>query len=128
MKRNAVAWAALAVSTAALVSSRGLTRPMPAAPSIPAESQKVANAMSDAFVAVAEVVKPSVVQISVERRRGAIRIPGGNRRMPSPGPGGNLDPKDFEEMLRRFFGPDFRPEREQFSTPTPGGTGSGFVF
>ncbi len=128
MKRNAVAWAALVVSTAALVSSRGLTRPMPAAPSVPAEGQKAANALSGAFVAVAEFVKPSVVQISVERKRGTIRMPGGNRRMPSPGPGGNLDPKDFEEMLKRFFGPDFRPEKEQFG-PTPGGgTGSGFVF
>ena len=55
-------------------------------------------------------------------------MPGGNRRSPLPGPGGNLDPKDFEEMLKRFFGPDFRPEKEQFG-PTPGGgTGSGFVF
>src|SRR5580693_7145213 len=102
MKRNAVAWAALVVSTAALVSSRGLTRPMPAAPSMPVESQKAANALSAAFVAVADFVKPSVVQISVEHKRGAVRIPGGNRRM--PGPGGNLDPKDFEEMLKRFFG------------------------
>jgi len=128
MKRNAVAWAALLVSTAALVSSRGLTRPMPAAPSIPVESQKAANALSDAFVAVADFVKPSVVQISVEHKRGTIRIPGGNRRMPSPPPGGNLDPKDFEEMLKRFFGPDFRPEKEQFGQAPGGGTGSGFVF
>jgi serine protease Do len=30
-------------------------------------------------------------------------------------------------MLKRFFGPDFRPEKEQFS-PAPGGTGSGFLF
>ena len=71
MKRNAVAWAALVVSTAALVSSRGLTRPMPAAPSIPAEGQKAANALSEAFVAVAEFVKPSVVQISVEQKAGS---------------------------------------------------------
>ncbi len=128
MKRNAVAWAALVVSTAALVSSRGLTRPMPAAPSIPAEGQKAANALSGAFVAVAEFVRPSVVQISVEKKRGMLRIPGGNRRMPSPGPGGNLDPKDFEEMLKRFFGPEFRPEKEQFGPAPGGGTGSGFVF
>src|SRR5438270_10822263 len=95
MKRNAVAWAALVVSTAALVSSRGLTRPMPAAPSLPAESQKAAGALSQAFEAVADFAKPSVVQISVERKRGsAVRLPGGNRRMPfpGPGPGGNIDP------------------------------------
>src|SRR5258708_5693663 len=130
MKRNAVAWAALVVSTAALVSSRGLTRPMPAAPSIPAESQKAANALSDAFVGVAEFVKPSVVQISVERKGKAIRIPGGRGRSPFPGPGGNLDPKDFEEMLKKFFGPngpDFRPEKEQFG-PAAEGTGSGVIF
>jgi serine protease Do len=131
MKRNAVAWAALIVSTAALVSSRGITRPIPAAPSLPAESQKAANSLSAAFVAVADFVKPSVVQISVVRKRGAgtLRIPG-NRRMPSPnnpGPGGNLDPKDFEEMLKRFFGPEIRPEKEQFG-PANEGTGSGFVY
>ncbi len=127
MKRNSVAWAALLVSTAALVSSRGFTRPMPAAPSVPAESQKAANHLSDAFVAVADFVKPSVVQISVQRKSAGVRIPGGNRRMPSPGPGGNFDPKDFEEMLKKFFGPEFRPEKEQFG-PAPSGTGSGFVF
>jgi serine protease Do len=130
MKRNAVAWAALVVSTAALVSSRGLTRPMPAAPSIPAEGQKAVNALSEAFVAVADFVKPSVVQISVERKGKTIRIPGGRGRSPFPGPGGNLDPKDLEEMFKRFFGPngpDFRPEKEQFG-PAAEGTGSGFVF
>jgi serine protease Do len=132
MKRNAVAWAAIVISTAALVSSRGLTRPMPAAPSIPAESQKVATALSEAYVAVADFVKPSVVQISVQRKPGIgnLRIPRGNRNMPFPGPGGNVDPKDFEEMLKRFFGPEVRPEKEQFvpRQPQPGGTGSGFVF
>jgi len=128
MKRNVVAWAALVVSTAALVSSRGLTRPMPAAPSLPAESQKAANALSDAFVAVADFVKPSVVQISVERKgKAPARVPG-RGRMPFPGPGGNLEPKDFEEMLKKFFGPDFRPEKEQFGGPAAEGTGSGFVF
>jgi serine protease Do len=127
MKRNAVAWAALVVSTAALVSSRGLTRPMPAAPSIPAESQKAANALSEAYVAVAEFVKPSVVQISVERKgKPTIRIPG-RGRMPFPGPGGIPESKDFEEMLKKFFGPDIRPEKEQFG-PAAEGTGSGFVY
>ena len=122
MKRNAVAWAALVVSTAALVSSRGLTRPMPAAPSIPAESQKAADALSDAFVAVAEFVKPSVVQISVERKRGTrFASPAGQSPDAVPGTAAEtLDPKDFEEMLKRFFGPDFRPEKEQFG-PAPEG-------
>jgi serine protease Do len=132
MKRNAVAWAALIVSTAALVSSRGLTRPMPAAPSLPAESQKAAAALSQAFGAVADFAKPSVVQISVERKRGStLRLPGGNRRMPFPGPGGNIDPKDLEELFKRFFEPEGRPEgrpeKEQFA-PRGMGTGSGFVY
>ena len=81
---------------------------------IPAESQKTAHALSEAFVAVAEFVKPSVVQISVEQQGRAVSILGrGNRRMPFPGPGGpqGIDPKDFEEMLKRFFGPD-GPSRE----------------
>jgi len=100
---------------------------MPAAPSIPAEGQKTANALSGAFVAVADFVKPSVVQINVEHKRAAVRIPGGNRRMPFPGPGGNIDPKDLEELFKRML-PEIRPEKEQFG-PTPGGgTGSGFVF
>jgi len=133
MKRNAVAWAAIALSTAALVSSRGLTPRLPAAPSVPAESQKAARMLSDAYIAVAEFVKPSVVQISVERKGGAIRIPGRGRSMPFPGPNGpnGQVPKDLEEMLKqfqRFFGPDGPNfEKEQFG-PAAEGTGSGFVY
>jgi serine protease Do len=130
MKRNAVAWAALVVSAAALVSSRGVTRPLPAAPKVTAESQKVATALSEAFEGVAEFVKPSVVQISVQRR-GGLNLNRGGRRLPFPGPNGpqNLDPKDLEHLLRRFFGPDGQPQPQQFGGPRPdGGTGSGFVF
>jgi len=128
MKRNAVAWAALIVSSAALVSSRGLTRPLPAAPQMPAESQKTAHALSAAFESVAEFVKPSVVQISVEKRAGAATNPlRGARRMPFPGPNGP-DAKDFEEMLKKFFGPDARPEREQLPRGGSEGVGSGFVY
>ncbi|MBV8077370.1 MAG: trypsin-like peptidase domain-containing protein [Planctomycetaceae bacterium] len=136
MKRNAVAWTSLVVSVAALVGSRGLSRPIPAAPSVPAESQKVARALSEAFEAVADFVKPSVVQISVQRKAGSgLRIiPGpGGRRMPFPGPDGSpLNPKDFkdfEEMLRRFLDPDFKHEKEQFGGGhLAEGTGSGFVY
>jgi len=131
MKRNAVAWVALVVSAAALVSSRGVTRQLPAAPKVPAESQKAAHALSEAFGAVAEFVKPSVVQISVERKGGGAPALRG-RRSPFPGlpgPNGpqNLDPKELEEMLRRFFGPGVRPEREQFGRQSEG-IGSGFVY
>src|SRR6516165_10504619 len=68
MKRNALAWAAIAISTAALVSSRGVTKAVPAALQISPEGQKQARALGDAFNAVAEYVKPSVVQISVQRK------------------------------------------------------------
>lgn len=124
MRRNAVAWAALVVSTAALISSRGMTRPVPAAPQIPAEGKKTAEALSQAFGAVADFVKPSVVQISVQRKASTPRM---LRRGDTPpgGPPGNVDPKDFEEMLKRFF-PDFKFEKEQFGLAE--GTGSGFVY
>ena len=131
MKRNAIAWAALVVSTAALVSSRGLTPRLPAAPSVPAESQKAARALSDAYIAVADFVKPSVVQINIQRKGSALRLPGGRGRGNNPfGPNGpNLNPKDLEEMLKKFLDPDSLPkfEREQFG-PAAEGTGSGFVY
>jgi len=127
MKRNALAWAAIVISTAALVSSRGVTRALPAAPQISPEGQKQARALGDAFNAVAEFVKPSVVQISVQRkaRVGNLRIPG---RPGIPGnPHENLAPKDLEDMLRKFFGPEGRFEKEQFGGIAEG-TGSGFVY
>jgi len=131
MKRNPVAWVAILVSTAALVSSSGLLRPMPAAPNVSPESQKTVQALSQAFESVADFVRPSVVQISVQKKAG--RIPN-LRNFPFPGPGGrNQNPnapkdlKDLEEMLKRFFGPDGAPEREQFGGRGQG-TGSGFVY
>jgi serine protease Do len=124
MKRNALAWAAIVISTAALVSSRGMTRAVPAAPQIAPEGQKQARALSDAFNAVAEYVKPSVVQISVQKKvkPGAVRIPG----MPGD-PHQNMNPKDMEDMLRKFFGPEGRFEKQQFGGVAEG-TGSGFVY
>jgi len=129
MKRNAVAWVAVVISTAALVSSQGVVRRAPAAREIPAEGQKTAKALSEAFEAVADFIKPSVVQINIERKAG-FRNPNPNRRAPSPFPGPQgRTPKDFEDMLKRFFGPDFQIEPEQFSPfARPEGTGSGFVY
>jgi serine protease Do len=135
MKRNAVAWAAIVISTAALVSSRGLTQAVPAAPEVPAEGQKTARALSEAFEAVADFVKPSVVQITVQRK-GTEPRSGTLRRFNAPfgpngpnGPNDRFDSKQFEDLLKRFFGPDAQPEREQFGFGTPGpGTGSGFVY
>jgi serine protease Do len=145
MRKNAVAWVAVAMSAAALVGSRNYTRAVPAARQVPAEGQKVARALSDAFGAVAEIVGPSVVQINVEKKVDTGRlgrmIPRGNGRMAPGMPGGGEVPKELEEMLKKFFGPDFqgqipgapggdgdgkpRLEREQF---VDSGTGSGFVF
>jgi len=127
MKRNALAWAAIVISTAALVSSRGVTKAVPAALQISPEGSKQARALGDAFNAVAEYVKPSVVQISVQKRvkGNTIRIPG----MPgNPGdPHQNLGPKEMEELFKRFFGPDGRLEKQQFGNIAEG-TGSGFVY
>ncbi len=68
MRRNPIAWAALVVASAALLSSTGFLRPMPAAPKVTPESQRTAKALSEAFGAVAAFVKPSVVQISVHKK------------------------------------------------------------
>src|SRR4051794_12266258 len=100
MGRNAVAWAALVLSTVALAGSRVATRPATAVQEVPAEGQKAARALSEAFEAVADFARPSVVQISVQKKAGATpRLRGG-----APGRGGlpeNMDPKDLEEMLKK---------------------------
>ncbi|WP_165219028.1 trypsin-like peptidase domain-containing protein [Aquisphaera insulae] len=131
MKKNPVAWAALVVSSAALVSSSGALRQMPAAPNVPAEGQKTATALSQAYAAVADFVRPSVVQITVTKKAGKIPnlrnfpFPGPNGRRPNPNSPNN--PKDLEELLKRFFGPDGLVEPQQFGREAHG-TGSGFVY
>ncbi len=130
MKRNVLSWAALAVSSAALLSSSGLMRTMPAAPKITAESQKAAQTLSEAFNTVSEFAKPSVVQISVERKAAAPNVGRNGRRMPFPGGQQGETPKEFEDMLRQFLpqGPgQGRPEKEQFGRGVEG-VGSGFVY
>jgi len=125
MRRNAVAWAALVISTAALMGSRFSNRPVGAVQEIPVEGQKAARSLTDAFGAVADFARPSVVQISVEKRIGGPR---------NQGDGGNgaeaeeADPQQMEELLKRFFGPDVRPrfQKQQFGVGQ--GTGSGFVY
>ncbi len=125
MKRNPVAWAALIVSSAALVSSAGFLRPMPAAPKVTEESQRTAKALSEAFGAVAEFARPSVVQIAVQKKAGA-GLPGALRRFGAPAPrNGQPGNRDLEEMLKRFF--EGMPQNEQFGTPGRG-VGSGFVY
>ena len=130
MRRNPVAWAALIVASAALFSSAGFLRQMPAAPKVSEEGQRTAKALSQAFGAVAEFARPSVVQISVQKK--GVSLPPGLRRfqVPNPrgAPGNPGDPsRDLEEMLRKFFGPDSGPQREQFGNKAHG-LGSGFVY
>ncbi len=131
MKRNAVAWAALVVSVAALVGSRNYSRPLPAAQDIPDSGQKVARDLSAAFNAVAEYIRPSVVQINVEKKNplSGLRRSAPGRGTPSPnGPDVKpIDPKEMEDLLKRFFGPGqgFKFENQQY---VDAGTGSGFVY
>jgi serine protease Do len=131
MKRNPVAWAALIVSSAALFSSTGFLRQMPAAPKVTEEGQRTAKALSQAFGAVADFARPSVVQISVQKKMGrGVTLPPGLRRIPNPRgtPGNPGDPgQDLEEMLRKFFTPDSGPQQEQFGNRVSG-LGSGFVY
>jgi serine protease Do len=124
MRRNVVAWSALVVSMATLVSSRGLLPKAPAAPEIPAEGQKTAKALSEAFEAVADFIRPSVVQISVQRKAGALPVRPGRRQSPQPSPN---SPDDLKDMLKKFFGPDIVPEQEGFENAAEG-TGSGFIY
>ena len=125
MKRNALAWAAIVLSSAALISSQTLTRSVPAALQISPEGQKQARALGDAFNAVAEYVKPSVVQISVTRKASGNRI-----RIPlNGGPNGGQIPKEFEELFKQFRqlpgGGQLEPQQMGGRMQ---GTGSGFVY
>ena len=129
MKSNAVAWAALVVSAAALAGSRISTKPATAVQEIPAEGQKVARALSDAFNAVADFARPSVVQIAVLKKASPMRFRGnpGGQGQADPR---NLDPKQLEEMMKRFLeqNPEFRIEKNQLGGGVSEGTGSGFVY
>jgi serine protease Do len=119
------------------VSSSGFLRPMPAAPKVPLEGQQAAKALSEAYGAVAEFVRPSVVQITVQKKSSGVQmVPGmpNMRRFQIPPRGngngngnGNQLPPDFEDMLRKFLRPDGAPEQEQFGGRSMG-VGSGFVY
>jgi serine protease Do len=104
---------------------------MPAAPKVPLEGQQAAKALSEAYEAVAEFVRPAVVTITVQKKAGNMpQIPGmpNMRRFQFPPRGNdNMTPRDFEDMLRKFFGPEGNPEKEQFGFRNQG-VGSGFVY
>ena len=129
MKRNVLSWVAVGFSSAALISSWSVTRSLPAAPKITTESQKVAHTLSEAFNTVAEFSKPSVVQISVERKASAPNPARNGRRMPFPGGGPQGEvPKEFEDFFRQFQ-PQTpgRAEKQQLGRGLEG-VGSGFVY
>ncbi len=56
---------------------------MPAAPKAPLEGQQAAKALSQAYEAVAEFVRPSVVQITVQKKTAGIPNMPGMRRFRS---------------------------------------------
>ncbi len=78
MKNNVVAWAALVVATAAWAGPRFASKPVGAVQEIPVEGQKAARALSQAFGAVADFARPSVVQITVQKKMGSFHMPGGS--------------------------------------------------
>jgi serine protease Do len=125
MRRNAVAWAALVMSAGALIGSRSFTKALPAAQEVPAEGQRTAKALSDAFGAVAEFVKPSVVQIGVTQKGmgNMLRRRGGEDAIPR-----DINPDDLQEFLKRFFGQNGPKIEKQTFEQTADGTGSGFVY
>src|SRR5262249_42721589 len=93
---------------------RNFNRPAPAAQEIPAEGQKAARALSEAFEAVADYVRPSVVQIRVEKKTaglGDLFGGGGGRNAPFRffGDPNDLNPKELKDLLKRMH-PELKDE------------------
>jgi serine protease Do len=136
MRNSSMIWTGVTMAALAVGGTHLWSRSTPAAQEVPAAGQQVAQALSDAFNAVAESAAPSVVQIEVEKRVDAGRMfprgGGGQRQLPD----GEM-PKELEEMLKRFFGqdgqmprPNQEPQRRPFQRQqfVNEGTGSGFVY
>ena len=110
------------VATASLMGWTSLTA-MPLLndqPQVDAAAVAPANALSNAFINIAEAVTPAVVRIEVERPARA-------------GSGGQAVPFD-DEFFRRFFGPpggggggEGQEGRQPQQPPTQLGGGSGFI-
>lgn len=128
--KNAVAWAAIALSATSLIYNVTPRRSVPAIAPTATEELKTAKALSTAFNNVAEYVHESVVQIRAEGRKPqAARNRNARPNIPQGPDGRQMTPEQLEELFKQFFRDDFpRFEREQLR-PSPGvGTGSGFVF
>ena len=90
-------------------------RSRPAPP--PVSPTATADAMQDAFVSVAEKVRPSVVNI------GTVQVARGRRAPVIPGPG--TDDPFFKDFFDQFFGRGGPGRREEFRQP---GLGSGVII
>ena len=140
-RKNAVAWAAVALSATSLIYNVSPRRTVTAVAPLSSEEVKTAKALSKAFNNVAEYVHESVVQITAEGKKAPVNARGNTpqRRGQGPnnpaiprGPGGQqMTPEQLEELFKRFFpegAAPFRFEREQMSQTPSQGTGSGFVY
>ena len=130
MKRNAVAWAASVLSTAALVSSSGVLRPCrPHRSSRPRARKRPVPCPMPSSASPNSSSRRSCRSASRGRpgaRRQSVRPdPNGRPGNPHNAPG---QPMDLEELLRRFFGPDGPNPSRSSSAASPQGTGSGFVY
>ena len=101
---------------------------MPAAPKVTEESQRTAKALSEAFGAVAEFARPSVVQISVSEEGGQGHANLRGSRFPGRGTAGLASqPRTWRRCCGGFSGRKGCPSVS--SSGTPGrGVGSGFVY
>ena len=130
MKRNPVAWAALIVASAALFSSAGFLRPMPAAPKVTrggsADGQGLVPGVRGRCRVRAAVGRAD--QRPEEGWQACLppRLRRFLTRAAVPGNPGDQG-QDLEEMLRKFFGPESGPQKEQFGNRGRG-VGSGFVY
>ena len=85
-------------------------------PALPGSSAATADALQAAFVAVAERVRPAVVNI------GTVQLARGRRPPAIPGPG--TDDPFFKDFFDQFFGRGGPSRREEFRRP---GIGSGVI-
>jgi len=115
-RRILVAAALFALGGAGFAVYGALVRGGPAAraPAVPAGT--TADALQAAFVAVAERVRPSVVNI------GTVQVARSRRPLPPPGPG--TDDPFFKDFFDQFFGRRGPGRREEFHQP---GLGSGVI-
>lgn len=130
IRKNAVAWVAIFMSTLSLGYNLLPRQPLPALAPTASEELKTARSLSKSFNNVAEYVHESVVQIRAEGRKPQAKTRTNRPQVPQGPNGQPMTPEQMQELFRRFFQDDapfqLRPNQMQ---PSPGiGTGSGFVF